>query len=185
MTAITRTLIALEATDRERAIVEIIAMLDRYGFTGPAIERVREHAEAAREPGLDDEDLIDRITEFLWVAAFSDGFGFDVLGWIPDSENHAGGYPMALEVKSSSGSFYFSSGEWAVAERMRATDDSRATYAVLAVHALRPGSDAPERMDLLIDPVYLCESEQIVREDDTYRMRYTPKPGQQEPMAHS
>lgn len=177
VTAVARNLIALEPMDRDRAIVDMIDMLERYGFTGPAIERVREHAEAVREPGLDDEELIDRITEFLWVAAFSDGFGFDVLGWIPDSETHAGGYPMALEVKSSSGSFFFSSGEWAVAERMRATDDARAAYAVLAVHPLRPGSDAPERMDLLIDPVYLCDSEQIVREDDTYRMRYTPTRG--------
>ena len=58
------------------------------------------------------------------------------------------------------------------AERMRATDEARAAYAVLAVHPRRAESDAPDGMDLLIDPVHLCESEQIRREDDTYRMRY-------------
>ena len=172
VTAMTRTLMELDPPARDRAIGEIIDMLEQYGFTGPATERVREHGEAAREPGLDDEELIDRLTEFLWVAAFSDGFGFDVLGWFTDLEGPAGGYPMALEVKSASGSFYFSSGEWAVAERMRATDEARAAYAVLAVHPRRAGSDAPDGMDLLIDPVHLCESEQIRREDDTYRMRY-------------
>lgn len=172
VTAMTRTLTELEPPLRDRAISEISGMLEQYGFTGPATERVREHGEAAREPGLDDEELIDRLTEFLWVAAFSDGFGFDVLGWFTDLESPAGGYPMALEVKSASGSFYFSSAEWAVAERMRATDDTRPAYAVLAVHPRRAGSDAPGAMDLLIDPVHLCESEQIQREDDTYRMRY-------------
>jgi hypothetical protein len=172
VTAMTRTLMELDPPARDRAIGEIIDMLERYGFTGPATERVREHAEAAREPGPDDEELIDRLTEFLWVAAFSDQFGFDVLGWFTDLEEPAGGFPMALEVKSASGSFYFSSGEWAVAERMRATDEARAAYAVLAVHPRRAGSDAPEGMDLLIDPIHLCESKQILREDDTYRMRY-------------
>ena len=174
VTAMTRTLMELEPPARDRAIGEIIDMLEQYGFTGPATERVREHGEAAREPGLDDEELIDRLTEFLWVAAFSDGFGFDVLGWFTDLEGHAGGYPMALEVKSASGLFYFSSGEWAVAERMRATDEARAAYAVLAVHPRRSGSDAPDGMDLLIDPVHLCEGGQIRREDDTYQIRYRP-----------
>lgn len=172
VTAMTRTLMELEPPARDQAIGEIIDMLEQYGFTGPATERVREHGEAAREHGLDDEELIDRLTEFLWVAAFSDGFGFDVLGWFTDLEDPSGGYPMALEVKSASGSFYFSSGEWAVAERMRATDEARAAYAVLAVHPRRAGSDAPDGMDLLLDPVHLCESGQIRREDDTYQMRY-------------
>ncbi|GAA4411464.1 hypothetical protein GCM10023168_32370 [Fodinibacter luteus] len=172
VTAMTRTFMELEPPARDRAIGEIIDMLERYGFTGPATERVRAHGEGAREPGHDEEELIDRLTEFLWVAAFSDGFGFDVLGWFADPEDPAGGHPMALEVKSASGSFFLSSGEWAVAERMRANDEARAAYAVLAVHPRRAGSDAPDGMDLLIDPVQLCESGQIRREDDTYRMRY-------------
>ena len=37
----------------------------------------------------------------------------------------------------------------------------------------RSGSDAPVAMDLLIDPVYLWDSKQIGREDDTYRVWYT------------
>lgn len=172
VTAMTRTLMELEQPARDHAIDKILDMLAQYGFTGPATERVREHGEAARGRGQDDEDVIEQITKFLWVAAFSDGFGFDVLGWFADPEHPAGGYAMALEVKSASDSFYFSSGEWAVAERMRATPEAMAAYAVLTVHPRKAGSIAPDRMDLLVDPVYLCESEQIRREVDTYRIRY-------------
>lgn len=171
MTAMTKTLLDLDAPIRDRAIRSIVAMLSSYGFEGTATERVREYADAAREQGLDDEELIDRLTAFLHVAAFSDGFGFDLLGWIDDESAPEGGRPMALEVKSSSGSFYFSSGEWKCAERMRATDATDAAYAVLAVRR-GSGTDAPVAMDLLIDPVHLVETEQIARDVDTYRMRY-------------
>lgn len=173
LTAMAKTLLDLDHRARIRAIQEIRAMLDSYGFEGSATQRAHKHAESAMEQNLDDEELIDRITEFLHVAAYSDGFGFDLLGWIADGTTPEGGYPMALEVKAASGSFYFSSGEWACAERMRATGDTRAAYAVLAVRR-RAGADVPVAMDLLVDPVHLCETRQIVREDDTYRMWYTP-----------
>lgn len=173
LTAMTKTLLDLDQSARDRAIQEIVAMLDAYGFEGAATQRAHEHAEAAREKHLDDEQLIDRLTKFLHVAAYSDGFGFDLLGWVADNSSPEGGHPMALEVKAASGSFYISSGEWACAKRMRATAESRAAYAVLAVRG-RSGSDMPVAMDLLIDPVHLYESRQIVREDDTYKMRYTP-----------
>lgn len=146
-------------------------MLKTYGFVGTAIDRVHAHARAAGEANLDQESLIDRITALLHVAAYSDGFGFDVLGWILDPTETAGGYPIALEVKAASGSFFFSSGEWSCAERMRATEDTRAAYAVLAVRR-DSASAAPTAMDLLIDPVQLYEDGKIHRDVDTYRMRY-------------
>ena len=73
-------------------------MLDAYGFEGAAAQRVHEHAEAARGKGLDEEELMDRLTELLHVAAYSDGFGFDLLGWIPGESAREGGHPIALEV---------------------------------------------------------------------------------------
>lgn len=173
LTAMTKTLLDLEPSARDRAIQVIAAMLDSYGFEVTATQRVQKHAEAAREKGLDEEELIERLTELLNVAAYSDGFGFDLLGWIPDASAHGGGHPMALEVKSASGSFFFSSGEWACIERMRGTAQTRPAYALLTVRR-QSGSDAPVAMDLLVDPVYLWESGQKVREDDTYRMRYAP-----------
>lgn len=172
VTAMTKTLLDLDKAARQRAIEAIDSMLDNYGFTGTATERVHGFARAATEADLDQEDLIDRLTEFLHVSAFADGFGFDVLGWIPDDSEPDGGYPIALEVKAAAGSFFFSSGEWARAERMRATDASCAAYAVLAVRR-DPASAAPTGMDLLVDPVQLCEDGKIDRDVDTYRMRYT------------
>ena len=171
LTAVSKTLLDLDDNARNQAIVSIVDMLKTYGFVGTAIDRVHAHARAAREANLDQESLIDRITELLHVAAYSDGFGFDVLGWILDPTETAGGYPIALEVKASSGSFYFSSGEWSCAERMRATEDTRAAYAVLAVRR-DSASGAPTAMDLLVDPVQLFEDGKIHRDVDTYRMRY-------------
>ncbi len=171
LTAVTKTLLDLDDNARNQAIESIVDMLKTYGFVGTAIDRVHAHARAAREANLDQESLIDRITELLHVAAYSDGFGFDVLGWILDPIETAGGYPIALEVKAASGSFFFSSGEWSCAERMRATEDTRAAYAVLAVRR-DLASGTPNAMDLLIDPVQLCEDGKIHRDVDTYRMRY-------------
>lgn len=143
----------------------MVALLDDHGFVGTAADRVHGHGTAARESDLDDAQVIDRLTEFGHLAANSDGFGFDVLGWVPDESSSGGGYAIALEVKSASGSFSFSSGEWACAERLRDA------YAMLAVRR-RPGSEAPAVMDLLVDLVRLCESGQRMREADTDKIRY-------------
>lgn len=172
VTAMTKTLLDLDYPARCQAIEALESMLDTFGFTGTATERVHGFARAATEADLDQETVIDRLTEFLHVSAFADGFGFDVLGWLIDPSEPEGGYPVALEVKAAAGSFFFSSGEWACAERMRATETSRAAYAVLAVRR-DPGTSAPAAMDLLIDPVQLCENGKIDRDVDTYRMRYT------------
>lgn len=172
VTAITRTLLDLDYTTRRQAIEAMESMLDAFGFAGSATDRVHGFARAAVEPDLDEETTIDRVAEFVHVSAFADGFGFDVLGWVVDPDEPEGGYPLALEVKAAAGSFFFSAGEWACAERMRATETSRSAYAVLAVRR-ESGSTAPTAMDLLIDPVQLCEEGKIERDVDTYRMRYT------------
>lgn len=172
VTAMAKTILDLDYAGRCRAIEAMVSMLDDFGFAGSALDRVRSFARAATEADIEQEALIERVAEFLHVSAFADGFGFDVLGWLIDPAESDGGYPIALEVKSASGSFYFSSGEWACAERMRATETSRAAYAVLAVHR-DSGSTVPKGMDLLIDPVQLYEDGKIVREVDTYRMRYS------------
>lgn len=172
VTAMTKTLLDLDYSARCQAIAALESMLDTYGFTGTATERVHGFARAATEADLDQETLIDRLTELLHVSAFADGFGFDVLGWLIDPAEADGGYPIALEVKAAAGSFFFSIGEWACAERMRATETARAAYAVLAVRR-HPGTAVPAAMDLLIDPVQLCEDGKIDRDVDTYRMRYT------------
>lgn len=172
VTAMTKTLLDLDYPARCQAIEALESMLDTFGFTGTATERVHGFARAATEADLDQETVIDRLTEFLHVSAFADGFGFDVLGWLIDPSEPEGGYPIALEVKAAAGSFFFSSGEWACAERMRATETSRAAYAVLTVRR-DPGTASPAAMDLLIDPVQLCEDGKIDRDVDTYRMRYT------------
>ena len=73
---------------RRVAIEEMVALLAR--FSGAPVEKAKAHAEPACEPQLDEEELIDELTEFLHVSRHSDGFGFDLLGWLPpDPERRA------------------------------------------------------------------------------------------------
>lgn len=185
VTSATRVLVDLDDGARRNAIEAILRMLASFGFTsGLGMDRLRGHAAAASAPHLDQEDLIERIAAFLHVAAYSDSFGFDLIAWVPDHSEEAGGYPMALEVKSSTGSFYFSIGEWDCATRMRGTDEVRAGYAILAVR--RDGSsETPTAMDMLVDPVKLVEQGKLGREVDTYQMRYIASPIRQGGSAHS
>ncbi len=59
-------------------------------------------------PDLDDEDRIEELAEFLYVARHSDSFGFDMLVWFPEDE-HSEARVLAVEVKSSSGGHFFMS----------------------------------------------------------------------------
>ena len=119
-------------------------MLEQYGFTGPATQRVRQQGEAAREPGPDDEELIDRLTEFLWVAAFSDEFGFDVLGRFTDLEDPAG----RLSDGTRGGDLFRLVRRLQRRAGRRGTDaathQAQAAYAVPAADPRRATSDAPE-----------------------------------------
>jgi hypothetical protein len=153
----------LDVESRRRAIDSLLGVLER--FQGDSVEAVRAHAEAARAPDLDDDELIEELAGFLHVAAHSDAFGFDMLGWIADltSGRHR---PMLIEVKSSAdGTFQLSPNEWRTAEA------SRSGYGVLAVR--RAGASGnPQSLDLLVDPVGLVDSGLLSRDPDGYVLRY-------------
>ena len=98
LAAVLGDLVALSADDRRTAIDAISALLD--DFEGKPVEKARSHAEPACDPQLDDEELIEELTGLLHVSRLSDGFGFDLLGWLPlqpDAEPTA----ACLEVKST------------------------------------------------------------------------------------
>ena len=148
----------------------IDALLDLFEpFKDEAPERARAHAEAARSPELDEDELIDELAGFLHVAGYSDAFGFDMLGWIVDPES-GNGRPMLLEVKSSAdGSFHLSPNEWLCAE------EYTGAYGVLIVRRAPTGA-VPQRLDLLVDPVGLVP-ERLSKTADGWLMAYTAASG--------
>jgi hypothetical protein len=162
-------LVALEPPRRRAAIEEMLALLEA-NFRGAPVEKVKAQAEPACEPQLDEEELIDELTGFLHVSGHSDGFGFDLLGWLPpypDSEPTA----LCLEVKSTnSGRFHLSRSEWDQAERFEEQGEGD-KYVILVVHR-GSGSGPPKRLDLLPNPVHLVESGQLTRRDDSYELAY-------------
>ena len=119
LAAVLGELLPLEPAKRRLAIEAIVALL-LDNFEGAPVEKARAHAEPACEPELDEDELIDELTELLHVSRHSDGFGFDLLGWLPPDEESE---PIALclEVKSTSdGTFHLSRSEWERAESFRA-----------------------------------------------------------------
>jgi len=113
-------------------------------FSGEVVDTARMHAVAACEPGLDEEELVEELSGFLHLSRLSDGFGFDLLGWIsPDSDEPP--RPLCLEVKSAQGTeFHVSAAEWRRAEELSSD------YGFLIVR--RGTIGPPTEMDLLIDP---------------------------------
>jgi len=168
LAAVLSKFVALSIADRRIAVDEIVALLNRY--EGPPVERAGAHAEPACEPELDEDELIDELTELLHVSRHSDGFGFDLLGWLRPTPDHDP-IAMCVEVKSTrDGTFHLSRNEW---ERARWFHDAGEgdRYAVLVVHR-STGNDPPRRLDLLPDPVDLVESGQLAKEDDGYKLAY-------------
>jgi hypothetical protein len=162
-------LLPLEPARRREAIEAIVALL-LANFEGDSVEKARAHAEPACEPGLEEDELIDELTELLHVSRHSDGFGFDLLAWL--SPEH-GSEPVALclEVKSTSdGTFHLSRGEWERAKWFQARGKGD-KYAILVVHRGKV-SGPPKRLDLLPDPVRLVETGQLTKRDDAYVLAY-------------
>jgi hypothetical protein len=161
-------IVALDPPKRRVAIEEMVALLAR--FSGTPVEKAKARAEPACEPQLDEEELIDELTEFLHVSGHSDGFGFDMLGWLPpDSESEP--TALCLEVKSTSdGKFHLSRGEWERAKWFK-THGEGEKYAILVVHR-GSGSDPPKRLDLLPNPVHLVKTSQLRKRDDSYVLDY-------------
>ena len=159
----------LDPDVRKRAIPAITELLRM--FEGEAVERALAHQDAAMAADLDEEDLIDELTGLLYVARYSDGFGFDLLGWLPPADGLEP-VAMCLEAKSSSdGTFHLSVAEWDRAAGFR--DDGRGeNYAVLVVRRRNGPAPVPERLDLLVDPVSQCEQGLISRRDDGYIITY-------------
>jgi hypothetical protein len=167
LAAIIKPLLDLDV--RRRAIPAITELL--RAFEGEAVQRALAHQDAAMAADLDEEDLIDELTGLLYVARYSDAFGFDLLGWLPPVEG-AEPVAMCLEAKSSSdGTFHFSAAEWDRAAGFR--DDGRGeNYAVLVVRRRSGPAPVPERLDLLVDPVSQCKQGRLSRRDDGYIITY-------------
>jgi len=164
-------LLALDDDDRARAVEDVRRLLSY--FEPEATKGLLEYASAAAAPRLDDEDddLVAALEGLLHVSRYSDGFGFDVIGWAPPEP---GTPPQAIcqEVKSTSGSgFHLSSNEWNIARELRAKG-AASRYSVLAVRRGKAG-EIPVSMDLLVDPVGLKEAGLLLLETDGYVARYT------------
>ena len=153
----------LDAPARREAIDALLEVLEP--FEGEPVEAARAYAEAARARDLDDDELIEELAGFLHVAAQSDAFGFDMLGWIarPGSHEHEA---MLVEVKSSvDGTFHLSRNEW------RCAEDFASDYCVVVVRRAATGA-VPQRLDLLTDPVRLVAEERLSRTADGYVLGY-------------
>ena len=167
LAAVLGEIVALGIADRRGAVDEIVALLTR--FEGSPVDKALAHADPACEAELDEEELIDELTELLHVSRHSDGFGFDLIGWLPPAP---GRDPMALclEVKSTrDGTFHLSRGEWERATWFQESGEGD-RYAVLVVR--RSTNGPPNRLDLLADPVQLEASGQLAKIDDGYEISY-------------
>jgi hypothetical protein len=162
-------LIDLDVRERRSAIEALSSFLGNQ-FDGDPVERAISHGDLALDPSLDEDELIDALIGFLHVAQHSDGFGFDLLGWLPPSPGSAP-QPMCLEVKSAATpSFHLSTGEW---ERAKQLQDAGIGdhYAVLVVRR-EAGGSAPAGMDLLVNPIDLVAAGRLTRTADGYEIRY-------------
>lgn len=168
LAAVLGDLVALSADDRRTAIDAITALLD--DFEGKPVDKARSHAEPACDPQLDEEELIEELSALLHVSRLSDGFGFDLLGWLP---LQPGAKPTAvcLEVKSTrDGTFHLSRHEWGRAAWFHKRGEGE-RYVVLVVNR-SSGSEPPQRIDILADLVHLAATEQIAKIEDGYELSY-------------
>jgi len=169
LAAVLADLVALPPANRRQALEEIASLLD--AFEGQPVEKALAHAEPACDPHLDEEELIDELTGLLHVSRLSDGFGFDLLGWLP-LETNSEPKAVCLEVKSTrGGTFHLSRNEWARASWFHHDRGEGDRYVVLVVHR-SSGSDPPRRIDILADPVRLVNEERLAKVDDGYELSY-------------
>ncbi|WP_407669361.1 sacsin N-terminal ATP-binding-like domain-containing protein [Ornithinimicrobium avium] len=163
-------LLALDDEARALAVEDVRGLLER--FDAAATEDLLAHAAAASAPREDeeDDDLIEALEGLLHVSRVSDGFGFDMVGWVAPAPDQAP-CATALEVKSTSGDrFQLSSNEWRIAQALR-EQGAGERYAVLAVRR-RKGGGVPAGMDLLVDPVHLHEVGLLTLDTSNYVAKY-------------
>jgi hypothetical protein len=153
-------LLAMDAAGLSAAIHTMVDLLRSVG-TGRIVDALAAKGLDALGEGVDEDDRVEALARFVHVAEESDDFGFDVLGWIAVDEGDE--RPLLLEVKSVDGrAFLASTGEWSRAE------EQRELFAFACVR--RPAGEGG--IDLLIDPAQPEEGRQIVKETDTWRVRY-------------
>ena len=169
LAAVLGEIVALEVPKRRAAIEAIVALLEQ-SFSGVSVKKALAHAEPACEPELDEEELIDELTELLHVSRHSDGFGFDLLGWLPSSRIRADRTLPGGQEHAGLGTFHLTRGEWERAAGFHEQGKGE-RYAILVVHR-SSGSDPPKRLDLLPDPVHLVKTGQLTRKDDGYELSY-------------
>jgi len=153
---------------RDRAVEDVRALL--AGFSGAPVDEALSHASLVQLRDIDEEELIEELGALLHVARYSDHFGFDLIGWLPDASGD-GLRATCLEVKSTGDNgFHLTATEWNRASSLheRGVGDR---YSVLAVRRSKTRG-VPVSMDLLIDPVALVEAGQLVQEPDGYEMTY-------------
>jgi len=153
----------LLAMDSARLSVAVHAMVDllRSVGKGEIVDALASRGLDALGEAADEDDRVESLARFIHVAEESDDFGFDILGWVAVEENDE--RPLLLEVKSVDGrSFLASPGEWSRAE------EQRDLFAFTCVQ--RPAGEGA--IDLLIDPAHPEEGRQVVKETDTWRVRY-------------
>lgn len=168
LAAVLRPLLDADLDTRVRAIDEVVELLGC--LNGGSVNTALSHAELCRAETLDEEELIDELAGLLHVSTHSDGFGFDLVGWLPPAQGES---PQAifLEVKSSSGEgFILSRSEWDRAKSLSVQGQGD-RYAVLVVRRAKRGGQL-SGMDLLTDPVALVGSGDMALETDTYQVRY-------------
>jgi hypothetical protein len=118
---------------------------------------------------LDEDDRIESLARFLWVADKSDDFGFDLLGFLsPYAGSEA--CPLLLEVKNSQDrTFLVSAAEW------RRAEAQGERYAFLVV--LRSSVDTPVGIELLPNPPQRVELRELSRREETWKVSYLPGGG--------
>ncbi len=168
LAAVIGNLVSLDSQQRNLALDAVEQMLNY--FDGSPVEAALSHVDAARLGAGDDEDLVDELRGLLHVSQYSDGFGFDLVGWLavcPGTEPIA----MCIEVKNAGGTeFHLTLSEWKLAERLH-REGLGDHYAVLVVQRGKHGGP-PIRMDLLVDPLRLEREGKVSRDADGYAIRY-------------
>lgn len=168
LAAVLGDLVALSADERRTAIDALTGLLD--DFEGKPVDKARLHAEPACDPQLGEEELIEELTGLLHVSRLSDGFGFDLLGWLP-LQPDAAPTAVCLEVKSTrDGTFHMSRHEWERATWFHERGEGE-RYVVLVVHR-SSGSEPPQRLDIIANPVHLATTKEIAKIDDGYEFSY-------------
>lgn len=156
--------------ERQADVVASMRTLLEKRFEGAPVTQAVSHA-AAYFAAVEDDERIDALIRFLHVSAVSDGFGFDMLGYLesesrPDDPS-AG--VLFLEVKSASGrSFEVSGPEWATAEMPEVSD----RYAFLVV--LRDEKGQPAALELLTNPPSLVDKRQLSKVPSSWKVSYDP-----------